>query len=309
MQSMGIVNKLSVSVLILAAWVIFSGCSQSIPKFDKAKSYNYIIEQCAFGARVPNSEAHDKCEDYLFDKLSEFSENVRRQKFTYYDSSRADTLHLTNLLASFYPEETQRILLCAHWDCRPWADKEADSSLHNQPVMGANDGASGVALLLTLAEIIKNNPPGMGVDIIFFDGEDYGKYNESDEWLLGSKYFTENIGNYHPMYVILVDMIGDSDLNIHKDYYSNTYSGWLTNRVWKAAEIEQAEHFHPDVLHTVYDDHVPFLLIGIPAVDIIDMDYKWWHTLKDIPENCSPESLDEVGRVVIRVLYDKELRG
>jgi len=295
-----------VPIIIL---IMLLNCSESIPELDSQKAYDYILTQCAFGARVPNSKAHSECEDYLYDKLSEYADIVNRQEFTYYDEERNDTLYLTNLIASFNPEASNRILLCSHWDCRPWADKEADSSLHNQPVMGANDGASGVALLLTIAEIIKNNPLDEGIDIIFFDGEDYGKYAEADQWLLGSKYFTENIGNYRPRYVLLVDMIADKDLDIHRDSYSNTYAGWLSNRVLKAAELEQAENFYTDVLHTVYDDHVPFLLMGIPAVVIIDMDYEWWHTINDIPENCSVESLDEVGRVVLRMLYDKELNN
>ena len=295
---------LSICALLMT---LFS-CGKGIPQFDKDKAYNYILEQCAFGPRVPNSEAHKQCENYLVDKLSEFTDVVKRQKFTYYDENRDDSLYLTNIIASLHPEKKSRILLCAHWDCRPWADKEADSSLHSQPVMGANDGASGVALLLTIAEIIKAHPLEVGVDIIFFDGEDYGQYEQSEQWLLGSKYFTANIGNYRPGYVILVDMIGDADLDIHRDYYSNTYSGWLVNRIWKAAELEQVESFYPDVLHTVYDDHVPFLEKGIPAVDIIDMDYEWWHTIHDTPDKCSAESLDQVGRVVLRVLYDNDLQ-
>ncbi len=308
MRSTSLVKTLSLLILIMLLTVLNLNCSNEIPEFDSEKAFSYIVEQCAFGARVPNSKAHAQCEEYLYNKLDEFADIVRKQNFTYYDAKRGDTLYLTNLIASFNPDKKQRILLCAHWDCRPWSDKEPDSSLHSQPVLGANDGASGVALLLTIAEVLKDQPLDIGIDIILFDGEDYGTYSEADDWLLGSKYFTENIGNYRPQYVLLVDMIADKDLNIHKDYYSYTYAGWLVNRIWKAAELVEAEHFHPDIKHTVYDDHVPFLLIGIPAAVIIDMDYEWWHTTKDIPENCSPESLVEVGRVVMRVLYDKDLR-
>jgi glutaminyl-peptide cyclotransferase len=174
--------------------------------------------------------------------------------------------------------------------------------------MGANDGASGTAVLLTLAKIFKDHPPRTGIDIILFDGEDYGDHNVQDNWLLGSKYFVAHIGNYRPQYVLLLDMIGDSDLDIHKDFNSYTYANWLVNRIWKAAKISGAEHFYPDLKHSVYDDHVPFLQKGIPAAVIIDMDYKWWHTTYDVPENCSSESLGEVGRVVLRLLYDKEFR-
>lgn len=309
MRSIGFLNGFPFIIILVLFPAIILNCSKSIPQFDNDKAYAYILEQCAFGARVPNSKAHDKCEEYLYDKLLEYTDVVKKQKFTHIDEKRGDTLYLTNLIASFYPKQSKRILLGAHWDCRPWADMESDSSLHDSAVLGANDGASGVALLLTVAEIIKNYPPDMGVDIIFFDGEDYGTYSQSEEWLLGSKYFTEHIGNYRPHYMILVDMIADTDLNIHKDYYSNTYAGWLVNRVWQAAELEQSKHFYPDIKHTVYDDHVPFLFVGIPAVVIIDMDYEWWHTINDIPENCSAESLGEAGRVVVRMLYDNDLQG
>jgi len=265
------------------------------------------VEQCEFGARTPNSEAHRQCEDYLYNKLAACSGVYRKQKFVHYDKRRGDTLRLTNLIASFNPDYSRRILLCAHWDCRPWADSEEDSSRHSMPVPGASDGASGVAVLLMIAEIFKENPPPMGVDIIFFDGEDYGQAGKPDEWLLGSKYFTKNIGGYRPQYAVLLDLIGDADLNIHKEYYSQMKAGWLVSRIWKAAALEGAEHFFPDIKHSVYDDHIPFLEIGIPAVNIIDMDYKWWHTIEDTPDKCSAESLAEVGRVVLRLIYDKDL--
>ncbi len=297
-------------LFVLALFIFFwAGCDQTkIPAFDKNKAFEYLEQQCDFGARTPNSEAHRLCEDFLFDKLTATGAICRRQNFTYIDQDRGDTLHLTNIIASYNPEDKRRILLCAHWDCRPWADNDPDSSLHNLPVLGANDGASGVAVLLVIAEIFKNHPPSSGVDIIFFDGEDYGQTGSLDEWLLGSKYFTKNIGGYRPQYVVLLDLIGDADLNIHKEYYSQTQAGWLVSRIWQAAEIEMAEHFFPDILHSVYDDHIPFLALGIPAAVIIDMDYQSWHTVEDTPDKCSAESLGEVGRVIIRLLYDEDLK-
>lgn len=301
--------KLSIKNILyfLIMTMFISGCDISgIPEYDRHKAYSYLREQCEFGARVPNSEAHKQCEDYLYLKLSATTSVCRKQKFIYYDQIRDDSLYLTNIIASYNPEDKHRILLCAHWDCRPWADEETDSSLHSQPVMGANDGASGVAVLLVIAEIFKNNPPPVGVDIVFFDGEDYGQSGNPDQWLLGSKYFVKNIGGYRPYYVILVDLIGDSDLNIHKEQYSQTHASWLVSRVWKAAALENAEHFLPDIGKSIYDDHIPFLEIGIPAVDIIDIDYESWHTIHDTPDKCSPESLGEVGRVVLRMVYDKE---
>jgi glutaminyl-peptide cyclotransferase len=291
-------------ILVLLSISFMSCGGQSIPEFDKDEAFNYIKQQCDFGSRNPNSEAHKKCEEFLYRELSATTDICRRQSFTYIDTIRQDTLYLTNLIASYNTKNTtKRVLLCAHWDSRPWADYDPDSSKHSTPVMGANDGASGVAVLLTIAKIFKDDPPPVGVDIILFDGEDYGQYGSQDQWLLGSKYFVSHIGNYKPSYVLLLDMIGDIDLNIHKEYYSQTYAGWFVSKIWDAAALEKAEHFYPDIMHSVYDDHIPFIERGIPAADLIDMDYQWWHTTADTPDKCSAESLAEVGRVVLRLLY------
>jgi len=288
---------------------VFTGCGgDGIPAFDQDRAFDYLVKQCEFGPRVPNSQAHSLCAEYLFKELSAKATVCRRQSFVYIDYFRGDTLHLTNLIASFNPDRGDRVLLCAHWDCRPWADHDPDSSLHNQPVMGANDGASGVAVLLELAGIFQAEPPPFGIDIVLFDGEDYGQNGSEEGWLLGSKYFAENIGRYRPQYVILLDLIGDADLNIHREYHSQTYAGPLVSRIWKAAAQEKATHFYPDIVHAVYDDHVPFLMLGIPAANIIDMDYQWWHTVSDTPDKCAASSLGEVGRVILRLLYDRNLQ-
>jgi len=301
----------SPGLLLLLAWTVCLslGCSRqrAVPDFDEDEAFAYLKQQCDFGPRIPNSQAHRRCEDYLYDKLAATTNVCRRQKFTYYDADVGDTLYLTNIIASYNPDDNQRMLLCAHWDSRPWADEEPDSSLHHLPVPGANDGASGVAILLVIAEILKEHQPPSGVDIIFFDGEDYGEPGKPDKWLLGSKYFVKNIGGYRPLYVILLDLVGDADLQIHKEYYSQAYAGWLVQRIWRAATLEEARHFYPDVKHVVLDDHRPFQEIGISAAVIIDMDYDYWHKLSDTPDKCSAQSLGEVGRVVLRLLYDKSL--
>lgn len=284
------------------------GCQKKgVPLFNADNAFSYLKSQCDFGPRNPNSEGHQKCLKYLFDKLTETTDICRMQSFVYYDSVRRDTLILTNIIASYNPKSQRRVMLCAHWDCRPWADHEADSSLHDKPILGANDGASGVAVLLELANIFKKESPPLGVDIAFFDGEDYGKESQTDGWLLGSKYFVQNIGGYRPLLVVLLDMIGDSSLQIYKEQYSATYAGRYVDIIWKIAEFEKATHFLPQIKHSVYDDHIPFLQAGIPAVDIIDIDYDYWHTLEDTPDKCSTASLAEVGRVLARLIYDKDI--
>lgn len=307
MDRIKILSTISTAVFLTLV-VLLSACSgPKIPNFDGKHAFEHIETQCAFGPRTPNSPAHDQCREYLLRTLQEAAPICRIQQFIHIDTLKKDTLHLTNLIASFNPKHKTRILLCAHWDCRPWADKEPDTTLHRLPVPGANDGASGVAVLLVMADIMKSNVPPIGVDIVFFDGEDYGRDDYPEGWLLGSRYFVQNIGGYRPAAVILLDMIGDSDLQIYREYYSNNHARWLVDKFWTAAKIEGAGHFFDEVRHTVLDDHVPFLQAGIPAIDVIDMDYPFWHTLADTPDKCSESSLGEVGRTLVRFVYDSKI--
>jgi glutaminyl-peptide cyclotransferase len=301
-------NYRTLIIVILAVLALSLSCgSPTIPIFDGNNAYSLLKAQCDFGPRNPNSENHRKCLEYLYGKLAVTTDICRRQAFTYIDTIRHDTLRLTNLIASYNPKSQRRVMLCAHWDCRPWADNEADSSLHTQPIIGANDGASGVAILLEMAEIFKKYPPSMGIDIAFFDGEDYGQEGQTEGWLLGSKYFTQTLGGYRPILVVLLDMVGDSSLQIYKEKYSNDYARRYVDLIWNIAAQENAGHFLPDIKHSVYDDHIPFLQAGIPAVDLIDIDYAYWHRLGDTPDKCSAASLDEVGRVLVRMLYDNKI--
>jgi hypothetical protein len=295
------------SFLIVSS-ILSSGCrNKSIPVFDGERAYGYLKSQCDFGPRNPNSRGHQECLNYLYEKLTGTTDVCRKQSFSYYDSVRQDTLHLTNVIASYNTKSQRRVMLCAHWDTRPWADREADSSLHNTPIIGANDGASGVAILLELAGIFRVSPPPFGIDIALFDGEDYGKEGQTEGWLLGSKYFVRNIGGYRPLLVILLDMVGDSNLEIYREEYSSTYAGRYVDLIWKIAGIEQATGFLPETKRAVYDDHIPFLQAGIPAVDIIDIEYEYWHMLADTPDKCSAKSLSEVGRVMARLIYDDRI--
>ncbi len=297
------------AALFIQLVVLLPACSgpRKFPIFDGKRAFAYIEKQCAFGPRTPNSPAHDQCREYLLHTLQQAAPICRIQQFTHVDTVKEDTLRLTNLIASFNPDHKTRILLCAHWDCRPWADKEPDTALHKLPVPGANDGASGVAVLLVMAEIMKSHEPPIGVDIVFFDGEDYGRDDYPEGWLLGSRYFVRNIGGYRPAAVILLDMIGDSDLQIYREHYSNMHSRWLVDKFWIAAESEGARRFFNVVKHTVLDDHVPFLQAGFSAINVIDMDYPFWHTLADTPEKCSESSLGEVGRTLVRFVYDSKI--
>jgi glutaminyl-peptide cyclotransferase len=303
-----VISKIAIISAAIFFILFLAGCQKNIPPFfDENKAFRYLSEQCDFGPRNPNSQAHSRCLNYLHEKLAATTNICRLQQFAYYDSVLKDSLRLTNIIASYNPKSQRRVLLCAHWDSRPWADRDPDSSAHNKPIIGANDGASGVAILLELSQILKDNPPPIGIDIALFDGEDYGTESHFDGWLLGSKYFTQNLGGYRPILMVLLDMVGDSDLQIYKEQYSSNYAGRYVDLIWKMAALEKAAHFLPDKKHSVYDDHIPFLQAGIPAVDLIDMDYKYWHTLADTPDKCSAASIGEVGRVLVRLIYDNNL--
>jgi glutaminyl-peptide cyclotransferase len=261
------------------------------------------MSQCQFGPRNPGSEGHQRTKKYLLDKMSQYTNLVKTQEFVYQDTSKKAKLELTNIIASFYPDQKKRMLLCAHWDTRPVADQDPDFSLREKPIPGANDGASGVAVLLEMARVISQRKPKWGVDIILFDGEDYGAEDKLDEFCLGSKYFAKNKGGYNPEFGILLDMIGDKDLKIYREGYSNKYAKKVVDLVWGAAQKLKLSCFNDSTKYSMYDDHIPLLEVGIPGIDLIDYDYPYWHTTQDTPDKCSSESLQKIGEVLIEILY------
>jgi glutaminyl-peptide cyclotransferase len=285
---------------------VLSSCqSQVIPEFNAKNAFQYLEKQCEFGARVPGTEAHLKCRDYLVAELQKYADRVMQQPFQAVMEQDKRSVTCYNIIANFNSSKTNRILLCAHWDSRPWADRDPDPANQKKPVPGADDGASGVAVLLEIARIINITQPKYGVDIVLFDAEDFGTYGQNDTWALGSKQFAQNaMRNYHPEFAILLDMIGDADQQIYIEQNSYQYARKIVDRVWKIADQMGIHEFIPEVKFDVYDDHLNLLEIGIPAIDIIDFEYQYWHTVEDTPDKCSPKSLDNVGRVLLGVLYD-----
>jgi glutaminyl-peptide cyclotransferase len=281
----------------------YNCASHSPPQFDGTRAFQYLMSQCQFGPRNPGSEGHQRTKKYLLDKMSQYTNLVKTQEFVYQDTSKKAKLELTNIIASFYPDQKKRMLLCAHWDTRPVADQDPDFSLREKPIPGANDGASGVAVLLEMARVISQRKPKWGVDIILFDGEDYGAEDKLDEFCLGSKYFAKNKGGYNPEFGILLDMIGDKDLKIYREGYSNKYAKKVVDLVWGAAQKLKLSCFNDSTKYSMYDDHIPLLEVGIPGIDLIDYDYPYWHTTQDTPDKCSSESLQKIGEVLIEILY------
>lgn len=285
--------------------LVFSSCSQSqVPTFDQNSAFEYLQKQCAFGPRNPGSPGHQKCLRFLVEELEQMADAVVEQPFLQTVYREKKSYQFTNVIASF-GNQGERVLLCAHWDTRPWADQDSDPKNRNKPLLGANDGASGVAVLLEIARILKQVPPPRGVDIVLFDGEDSGTEGRNESWCLGSRHFAQNKrSDYNPRYGILLDMIGDRDLYLPIERNSQKYAPELVHSVWTKAEELGLPAFDRSLGFEMIDDHLELLNVGIPVIDIIDFDYPYWHTLQDTEDKCSPESLGIIGTLLLHLIYE-----
>lgn len=277
-------------------------------EFDAARAWNDLLAQCAFGPRNPGSPAHQKCLLWMESELKKSAASVERQPFRGREGASGRTLPLTNLIAHFPGSKPgpNRVLLCAHWDTRPWADQDPDPANHDKPILGADDGASGVAVLLEIARCLARQKPGVGVDIALFDGEDLGREGHLDEYLQGSREYARTLKLPLPSAVILLDMVGDQDLHISQEQYSLHYCPGLVQQVFAVARRLDQVAFDPQPGDYVYDDHMPLIEAGIQSMDLIDFLYPYWHTLQDTPEHCSAQSLGIVGKVVLAWVYDQQ---
>ncbi len=289
-----------------------------IPAFNAERARLAIDTQVNFGPRVPNSAGHGQAVNWLHAALLQCTKNVQRQVFTRPGYDQGEMLNLTNIIASFNPEATWRILIVTHFDSRPYADEDPIDSLRHQAVPAANDGGSGTAVMLELARAMKDNPPPIGVDLLFDDGEDYGNYNvdQLERYFLGVKNFVQSKpADYNPRYAILLDMVGDKNAVFQPEGNSNSSAPQLIAEIWKTAESLGLSHFKSTPGQSVSDDHLPLIEAGIPSVDIIDGDLvghvskdperKYWHTLDDLPKHISAQTLDEVGRLLLTLIYDR----
>jgi hypothetical protein len=277
------------------------------PEFKKMRAWEYLEKQCELGPRNPGSKGHRACAQYLQNMLAQFADQVRTQNFLYQLPGTTQSLTGINIIGKFQPQHSRRVLLCAHWDTRPWADMDPDAKNHQSPVLGANDGGSGVAVLLELAQQFKENPPPYGIDLVFFDAEDAGRYQDNQSWAIGSRAYARQLRvAERPDFGILLDMIGDADLAIYREVNSQQSAPTLVDYVWNVAAELGVTEFKPQLRYEVFDDHLNLLEAGIPCIDIIDFDYPPWHTLEDVPARCSPESLEKVGKVILEVIYRGE---
>ncbi|MCH7612312.1 MAG: M28 family peptidase [Candidatus Marinimicrobia bacterium] len=298
--------------LVLFGLLVNAGCENSVPEFSGDRAFMYLEKQCSFGPRNPGSDGYYACMNYLIDELNSKADTVWTQTFTYVDPYRDDKYNLSNIIARFNPNADKQILLGAHWDTRPWADKELKSEDRNKPIIGANDGASGVAVLLALAEVFHNHDLTVGITLVLFDGEDLGMSGESESYAQGSVFFSKNLPIPKPDYAIILDMVGDTYLHFPIERFSYQQAPKLVRSLWKLANRLNLPAFDQSLGYSIYDDHVPlWKYAGIPAVDIIDFDYpnrysNYWHTHQDLPDKCSPSSLEQVGTLLVHHIYGIE---
>jgi hypothetical protein len=316
-------------LFILGTVFIFLSCSgeeeerlnfeeqdREVPEFNADSAYQFVERQLRFGPRNPNSTGHQQAKTYFLNTLKKYAGTryVYAQDFTAkgYDG---DTLALSNIIASFNPQSNDRIMLCAHWDTRPRADR--DSANQDKPIPGADDGASGVAVLLEFARLFEKHPPPIGVDIVLFDGEDYGKEGELSKYFLGSRHWANNppVEGYSPRFGILLDMVGGQNAQFPKEGYSMQFAPGLVNEVWSIADEKGfGDLFIPERGNKISDDHVVInRILGIPTIDIIryNPDSKgsqfapYWHTHDDDLSIISKKTLNGVGETVLELIYNR----
>jgi hypothetical protein len=293
-------------ILLLAACQARAGAgkgAKATREFNGQTAFTYIEQQMAFGPRIPNTPGHDKMGDWLAAQLRQRADTVIVQTFTP-KTSKGVTLRLRNFFARFRPEATDRVLFLAHWDTRPKADKSANLGQQQLPVPGANDGASGVAVLLGVADALKARAPGIGVDLLFVDGEDYGDFNDSTETLLGARYFAAHLPiGYTPLFAVLFDLVGDKDLQFLQEGFSMSKAPEVVQRVWQVAnQLGYGQVFAPRAGEALTDDHVPLQQAGIHAIDVIDFTFPYHHTTEDTIDKVSAESLQIVGDVAVALV-------
>jgi hypothetical protein len=298
-------RSITAAVPLIAAAILtaLTGCgSGGVPEFDSASSFAFLEQQVDIGYRYPGSPEHRQLQRYLSDRLEEFGANVSLQPFEAVLTS-GDTLHLINIIGNYNMKASKRVMLAAHYDTRPFADRDPDPENQDKPILGANDGASGVAVLLEIARLLGSNESPVGVDIVLFDGEDYGREGSAIDYCLGSAHFARRLRGYKPSAAIVIDMIGDSDLEIMMEGYSRAASPVLLGELFDIAGELGYEQFSRKKMGAIIDDHLPLIQAGLNAVDLIDFDYRYWHTLEDTPDKCSPESLEAVGNVLLHYIW------
>lgn len=332
----------------MAALILFVGCSANsgstsecagsstsgspsedtaIPTFNRDSAMAMLKTQTDFGPRVPGSDAHSKCVDFITSRLKNLGADVVLQEATVTNPINGEPVPIRNIQATFNPSGTSRVMLLAHYDSRPWADEDPTPANRVKPIDGANDGASGVAVMLEIARLISERQPTVGVDLLFVDAEDGGlsapdgsAYEEAvryeRSWCLGSRYWAENMpgDRVRPRYAILLDMVGGKDAVFYREAFSHANARPVVHKVWdKARKLGYGDRFRNEIGGAINDDHLPLLNAGIPAIDIIEIGNQrtggfnqTWHTLNDNYENIDPSTIEMVGRILTDIIYSEK---
>ena len=321
-------------ITALAALVIMAACGNSTKKivddgkqavvtasFDADSSYAFCQKQCSFGPRTMNSDAHDDCGKWIVEKFQSYGLQVTEQR-AILKGFDGTPLNSNNIIARYQPQLAERIMLCAHWDSRPWADNDPDEANHTKPVMAANDGASGVAVMLEVARVLTTDTCQLpiGIDFVCFDAEDWGSDNVSDSWALGAQHWAQSF-TLHPSpftyrYGILLDMVGGQGARFYQEGFSKYYANHVVKRVWAAAATAGYSSFFPqEDGGTITDDHGPVNEVaGIPCIDIIPYYPNCeassfgptWHTVNDDMQHIDPATLKAVGQTLLQVIYTEK---
>lgn len=299
-----------------------SGAEVAVPSFSSDSAYSYVAAQCAYGPRVMNSAAHDSCGEYIARRFKSFGAVVTDQ---YADLQMYDgtPIKIRNIVASYNVDNPSRIMICGHWDSRPWADNDDDSNKHKTPIDGANDGASGIGVMLEVARQLQQSAPGIGIDLVCFDAEDCGTpmwardggLSDESTWCLGSQYWSANFHTegYTARYAILLDMVGGENCLFRKEGFSMEYAPGIIDKVWAAAKKNGfANYFVNEEGGYITDDHLPVNRMGgIPCIDIIASDRdgnsfcSTWHTVNDNMKYINKQTLHAVGQTLLYVIYNE----
>jgi hypothetical protein len=284
-----------------------------LPKFDAENAYKQIEAQVNFGPRNPGSKGHSETLNYFIGQFRKYADEVQFQSFSY-PGYNGTSLQLTNVIAKFNPAAKHRIIFCAHWDTRPRAEHAKDKSKRNEPILGANDGASGCGMLLEIARLLKNKKVNYGIDLVLFDGEDYGKENDLDNFCLGAKYFAANYKIENPpAFCVLLDLVGDKDAVFPKEVNSEKYAPEVVQMIWGIATRLNSNVFSQAEGGAIYDDHIPLNQAGLITVDIIDSELvgadtgverrNYWHSEFDDMRNIGKGTLQQLGDVLTYLIY------
>jgi glutaminyl-peptide cyclotransferase len=265
----------------------------------------HVAKQVSFGPRVAGTAARDSAASYIAHTLERYGARVTVQPFEMDDPYTTGRIRLVNVIGSFGPDEKRRLMLASHYDSRPWADQEPDSSLHHTPIPGAVDGATSTAILLEIGRLAGERAPGeLGLDLVFFDGEDYGREGDLNHYLLGSRHFAANLEGYRPAAAILIDMVGGVGTRVRREGISEQQAKPLLDYVFARAEELGIDYFEPVSGGTIYDDHVPLLQAGIHAIDLFGYGFTSWHTLKDDMSAVDRERVQQTGELLRALVYD-----